>query len=385
MAEPRETPPEDLQAARARRRELLLNIAKAAGIVAALYFFLVGIQGIGASFELFGSELANRILVTTNNPISGLFIGILATTLVQSSSTTTSIIVGMVAGGGISLQGAIPMVMGANIGTTVTNTIVSVGHITRVQEFKRAFAASTVHDFFNLMAVIILFPLEYFFGIISRPATVLAFTLDTAGGLKLADPLKLVVSPMVGFIEGAVGGSAWLLLIISVALTFYMLFSLVKILRSLVLSKVEAFFDTYIFKTALRGFGFGVVLTFLVQSSSITTSLMVPLVGAGVLTLVQIFPYTIGANVGTTLTANIAAFSTGNPYALSVSFAHLIFNLLGTLVIWPVPAVRRIPIRLAELMARLAVRSKLIPLFYILIVFYLIPILVIVFEGGIHA
>jgi len=385
MAEPRERPPVDVETARARRRELWLNIAKGVGIVVALYFFLVGIKGIGAGFKLFGSDLANRILVTTNNPISGLFIGILATTLVQSSSTTTSIIVGMVAGGGISLQGAIPMIMGANIGTTVTNTIVSLGHITRIQEFKRAFAAAQVHDFFNVLAVVLLFPLEYFFGIISRPATVLAFTLDTAGGLKLADPLKIAVDPMVRFIEAVVGGSPWLVLIISVLLTFYMLYSLVKILRSLVLEKVEAFFDTYIFKTALRGFGFGAVLTFLVQSSSITTSLVVPLVGAGVLTIVQIFPYTIGANVGTTLTANIAAFSTGNPFALSVSFAHLIFNLLAGLIIWPLPAIRRIPIRMAESMARLAVRSRFIPLIYILIMFYLIPILVIVLEGGIHA
>lgn len=385
MAESRERPPVDPEAARARRRELWLNIAKAAGIVLALYFFLVGIKGIGAGFKLFGSDLANRILVTTSNPISGLFIGILATTLVQSSSTTTSIIVGMVAGGGISLQGAVPMIMGANIGTTVTNTIVSLGHITRVQEFKRAFAAAQVHDFFNVLAVVLLFPLEYFFGIISRPATMLAFTLDTAGGLKLADPLKIAVDPMVGFIEWVVGGSPWLVLIISVLLTFYMLYSLVKILRSLVLEKVEAFFDTYIFKTALRGFGFGAVLTFLVQSSSITTSLVVPLVGAGVLTIVQIFPYTIGANVGTTLTANIAAFSTGNPYALSVSFAHLIFNLLAGLIIWPLPAIRRLPIRMAEYMARLATRSRFIPLIYILIMFYLIPILVIVLEGGIHA
>ena len=67
-----------------------------------------------------------------------------------------------------------------------------------------------------------------------------------------------------------------------------MLYTLVKILRSLVLKKIEVFFDEYIFKTALRAIGFGVVLTIMVQSSSITTSLVVPLAGAGVLTLRQI-------------------------------------------------------------------------------------------------
>ena len=76
----------------------------------------------------------------------------------------TSVIVGLVATGEVPVHTAVPMIMGANIGTTVTNTIVSLAHITRPQEFRRAFAAATVHDAFNFMAVAIFLPLE----IISR-------------------------------------------------------------------------------------------------------------------------------------------------------------------------------------------------------------------------
>ena len=93
-----------------------------------------------------------------------------------------------------------------------------------------------------------------------------------------------------------------------------MLYALVKLLRSLVLEKIEAFFDQYIFKTALRAVGFGVLITIMVQSSSITTSLVVPLAGAGVLSLRQIFPFTLGANIGTTVTALMASLRAQFPH-----------------------------------------------------------------------
>ena len=132
------------------------------GVVLSLYLFLVGIKGLSSGIKNLGGDFAKEIMTTTSDPILALFIGILATTLFQSSSTTTSIIVGMVSGGAVSLAGAIPMIMGANIGTTVTNTIVSIGHINRNNEFKRAFSASTIHDFFNILAVIILLPIEIY-------------------------------------------------------------------------------------------------------------------------------------------------------------------------------------------------------------------------------
>ena len=143
---------------------------KIIGIIGALYIFLVGIKGMSSAIKHMGGEVAEAIFTTTNDPVIALFIGVFSTVLFQSSSTTTSLIVGMVSSGALGLAGAVPMIMGANIGTTVTNTIVSIGHIRHGNEFRRAFAASTVHDFFNVLAVLILFPLEMLFHGIQRSA-----------------------------------------------------------------------------------------------------------------------------------------------------------------------------------------------------------------------
>ena len=95
-----------------------------------------------------------------SNPIVGLMIGILFTVLVQSSSTCTSVIVSLVAAGGLSVKTAVPMVMGANIGTSMTSTLVSLTQVTDVEQFERAFAAATVHDCFNWCSVIVCLILE---------------------------------------------------------------------------------------------------------------------------------------------------------------------------------------------------------------------------------
>lgn len=358
-------------------RQRLLLIAKLIGAIACLYLFIVGIGGMGHSFKLFGKGFAEQILETTSSPIVGLFIGILATALVQSSSTTTSIIVGMVAAGAITIEGAIPMVMGANIGTTITNLLVSLGHITRGQEFRRAFAAATVHDVFNWMAVVVLFPLEWATGFLAKLSGAMASSFAGLGGLKLGNPLKAATKPTIEFISMICGNHPIPVLVLSVFITFVMLTLIVKILRSLVLARIENFFDAHLFKNAGRAMLFGLLLTFAVQSSSITTSLVIPLAGAGVLRLMQIFPYTLGANVGTTLTAMLAALSTGRIEAITVAFAHLLFNLVGIGLIWPLPKVRELPVRTAEALADLSLRSRWIPVLLILFIFFVLPLLLI--------
>ena len=323
-------------------------------------------------------------LEATNSAFICLFIGIFATVIFQSSSTTTSLIVAMAGGGIIDISSAIPMVMGANIGTTVTNTLISVGHIAKGEEFKRAFAAATVHDFFNLMAVLIFFPLEMIFGMFQKMANSLAifffkgdFDVEFQSPVKAA--VKWGVTQFKDFVH-IISDNDWVLLIFSGALTLLMLFSIVKLLKNMVLEKVEAFFDKYIFKTAIRAMAFGVALTILVQSSSITTSTIVPLAGAGVLTLRQIFPFTLGANIGTTVTALLAAMVL-NPTAMIVAFSHLIFNILGIITIYPIKFLREIPINAATKLAELSVKNKLIPMLYLLVVFVLIPIFIILAGG----
>ena len=361
-------------------KELTNTALKILGVMTALYLFLVGINGMSSAIKHMGAEVADSIFKTTSNPIIALFIGIFSTVLFQSSSTTTSLIVGMVSSGALSLAGAIPMVMGANIGTTVTNTIVSLGHINRGNEFRRAFAASTIHDFFNVLSVIILFPLELAFHGIQRTsewfATLLFGKIHNIDVLQSKSPIKIAVKSGARFVEGFTFNNDIFYLVVSVLITFLMLYALVKLLRSLVLEKIEAFFDQYIFKTILRAVGFGVLITIMVQSSSITTSLVVPLAGAGVLTLRQIFPFTLGANIGTTITALMASL-TGTVSALIAAISHLLFNIVGILIIYGLPFLREIPIYCAENIAEKAVENKLIPVLYLVSIFVIVPLLVI--------
>ena len=355
---------------------------KTAGIISSLYLFLVGIAGMSSAIKRMGSEFAETVLTTTSDPFIALFIGIFATVLFQSSSTTTSLIVGMVSSGSLTIASSIPMIMGANIGTTVTNTIVSVGHINKGTEFKRAFAASTVHDFFNIMAVAIVFPIEMIFHPLQKTSEWFALKMfgkiENIEVLQAKSPIKLAVKSGSKFIQKFTFDNDIFYLILSVFITFLMLYSIVKLLKSLVLKKIEGFFDQYIFNTALKAMLFGVIITIMVQSSSITTSLVVPLAGAGVLTLRQIFPFTLGANIGTTVTALLAAI-TGTVSALVAAFSHLLFNITGIVIIYCIPALRNIPLKCAEIISEQAVTKKYLPLLYLFFIFVLVPLCIIYF------
>jgi sodium-dependent phosphate cotransporter len=371
------------------KNEKLLTLAKILGVGVCLYLFLIGIGGMGAAFKGEFKETAAKLLEATKSPIVGLFIGILATTIVQSSSTTTSLIVGLVAAGAVDVGGAIFMMMGANVGTTVTAKIVSLGHITRRAEFRRAFAASSVHDTFNFITVAVLLPLEYSFHILEKGARFLGeHFVRISGVTKPENYLKKITKPLIDWMDAMLSDPA--LLVVSVVITFFMLFAIVKLLQSLVLKKLEAFFDAYLFRNAAIAFMVGLCLTVLVQSSSITTSLIVPLAGAGVLRLPQIFPFTIGANIGTTVTGLLAALAAGSAATVlpgedlpplvvagaTVAFAHLLFNLAGALIFLPFAPIRALPVKFAEWLAELCLRNRVIPIVFIVLVFYIIPLVV---------
>ncbi|MFC1724122.1 Na/Pi symporter [candidate division KSB1 bacterium] len=339
-----------------------------------IYLFFLSITLLGNSLKFLGEGFAENLMITTSSPFIGLFIGILCTSIIQSSSTTTCILIGIVSGGAISVENAIYIVMGANIGTTVTNGLVSLAHISRNQEFRRAFSASVVHDFFNIMAVIIIFPFQYFTNFLGKTAGYLGNLFENAGGLKFANPIKVITEPVNGVIENLASQNGILLIIISLFILFFALRNMVKTIKKLVIDKVENLFDKVIFNTPIRAFLFGLVLTAVVQSSSITISLVIPLAGAGVLTLYQVFPYALGANLGTTVTALLAACASNNISAIVVAFAHLIFNFTGILVIYPF---RKIPIFLAKKFAEKSTEKKYFVIAYIITLFFIIPVLLI--------
>ena len=343
-------------------------------LVLFLYLFLFSIDLMGTALKLFGKGFAETLIARTSHPMVGLFIGMLATAIIQSSSSTTSIVVGMVGGGVLTVHNAIPIVMGANIGTTVTNILVSLAHINRSHEFRRSFAASTVHDFFNVLSVICIFPLQYFTNFLGISSTFLGKAFENIGGFKLFNPIKAITKPVVNVLVDFAGQYPWVLLAVSLILLFVALANLVRTLRVVVVKRAEEWFNRVLFKTTLRAFVVGLLLTALAQSSSITTSLVVPLAGAGILRLEQIFPYTLGANIGTTVTAMLAALITSNANAITVAFAHLLFNISGTVIWLPL---KQIPIAIAQKFSDFSIRNKIIPIGYIIVAFFIIPITVI--------
>jgi sodium-dependent phosphate cotransporter len=344
-----------------------------------LYVFLLGISLMGDAFKLLGKGFSETLIDTTASPVVGLLIGMLTTALIQSSSTTTSIIVGLVASGALTVQGAVPMVMGANIGTTVTNTLVAMTAVNRREEFKRSFAGATMHDFFNVLSLLILFPIELATGFLARTAGHLADWLVGTGELEFHSPVKAITKPVAKQITHAIDATGWsdpavgiMTLILALAAIFLALTFLPRLLKRLLLARAEGAFLGVLSRGGIPGMMVGAFITVLVQSSSITTSLLIPMIGAGILPLEGAFAITLGANVGTTVTGLLAS-TAGTHDAVAIALVHLLFNLIGIAVIYPIRAVRLLPIRLAEALAELSVKSRLIPFAYLLFLFFLLP------------
>ena len=133
-----------------------------------LWVFLLTLSVMGSGFKLLGGKSSAKMFDFVNNPISGLMIGILATVLVQSSSTTTSIIISLVGANELSVRNAVFMIMGANIGTSVTNTIVAMGHFANKDDLRRGFSAATVHDIFNMLCVVVFLPINWIYPIFEK-------------------------------------------------------------------------------------------------------------------------------------------------------------------------------------------------------------------------
>jgi sodium-dependent phosphate cotransporter len=361
------------------------SLARAIAVVALILLFLVGVNGLSNGFRSAGGGLIEFFFEATENPLIGLMIGILATALIQSSSVTTSMIVAFVAAPvhPLPIANAVPMVMGANIGTTVTNTIVSMAHITRREEFRRAFGVAVCHDFFNLMSVAILLPFEISTGFLQRAATDLSGLLTGIGGVEYDSPIKgvlqLALDPirrLLQLLSPSDQFAGVVLILVSAAMIFTALTLLVKVLRSALRTRVELVVNRAFGQSAVVAMLLGMAVTTMVQSSSITTSLLVPLAGAGLITLEQAFPITLGANVGTTVTALMAALATTGVNAragITIALVHLLFNLTGTVLIYPVERIRRIPLAAARGLADNVAESRRRAIVYVLAFFYGVP------------
>ena len=289
-------------------------------------------------------------------------------------------IVAIVASGSIEFSDAIPMIMGANIGTTLTSTLVSLSFITNRDEFRKAIGAGVVHDFFNILVVAILFPLEYNYGVLTKLSSAASNFILGADYVAQDSEFRyfLFTKPIVLFIGDLIPYPVVLAISSFVMLAITVKFLSKTLYRSITGGSRE-FLQKYFFGSPYRSFFWGIVFTAGVQSSSVTTSVIVPFVATRKISLKQSFTFILGANIGTTITALIAALFKSEA-AVSIALVHLFFNLIGVLIFLPFPIIRNIPVKMAKSFGRLAMKFRIAGFVYIILTFFLIPFVLISFN-----
>jgi sodium-dependent phosphate cotransporter len=350
-------------------------------IFVALLLFVFALDLITASLHRLGADVVNTIIQATANPFTGLFIGLLITAMMQSSSATTSLVVALVASGSLTVQSSIPIIMGANVGTTITAIIVSLGFISKKKEFKRAVAAGSYHCFFNLLTVVILFPLEYYYGFLSSASVSIAsYFSSQASSTTIPADHSSFLDPVVDVFLRTIP-SGLVLIVFSMVLLFGSILLFRRIISDLLKARSPEAFSRFFFKNQAKSFGWGLLTTAAIRSSTITTSVVVPVVAKRIATLREAAPFILGANVGTTITGFIAAIMSGNVKStLSIAIAHFLFNIIGVITFFPVAALRKIPLEFANGLGKLTLRYRLAGFVFLLLTFFFIPFMLIWFN-----
>uniref|UniRef100_A0A669DUX3 Sodium-dependent phosphate transport protein 2B n=1 Tax=Oreochromis niloticus TaxID=8128 RepID=A0A669DUX3_ORENI len=445
---------------------VLTAILKLVLLLGLLYMFICSLDVLSSAFQLVGGRAAGDIFKNSEvltNPVAGLVIGVLVTVLVQSSSTSSSIVVSMVASGLLEVKMAVPIIMGANIGTSVTNTIVAMMQAGDRNEFRRAFAGATVHDFFNWLSVLILLPLEAATGVLYKVTKLIIDSFHLESGEDAPELLKVITDPLtksiiqldksvitaiatddpVGMNKSLIkkwcktetnmvrnqqdlvtklvfttdGNQTWtqmnetftnyikrcnhifanttlselavglILLAASLFVLCTCLILIVKLLNSMLKGQVAVLIKKVLNTDLPFPFTFlmgyvailvGAGMTFLVQSSSVFTSAITPLVGIGVISLERAYPLTLGSNIGTTTTSILAAMASPGETldnSLQIALCHFFFNIFGIVLWYPIPFMR-LPIRLARGLGNKTAKYRWFAIIYLIVVFLVFPLTV---------
>ncbi len=259
-------------------------------LLGGLSLFLFGMTLMGEALERrAGNELKMLLSRLTTNKIAGLLTGAGVTAIIQSSSATTVMVVGFVNSGLMTLQQSINVIMGANIGTTVTAWILSLAGI----ESTNFFVCLLKPSFFT--------PVLAFMGIILYMSSKTARRKDT--GLILLGFTTLMFG--MESMSGAVAG----------------------------LREVPAFRELFLaFTNPFLGALAGAVLTAAIQSSSASVGILQAFASTGAVSYGAVVPIIMGQNIGTCVTALISSIGTGKN-ARRAAMVHLSFNVIGT-VVW---------------------------------------------------
>ncbi|XP_045878748.1 sodium-dependent phosphate transport protein 2C isoform X6 [Meles meles] len=392
---------------------VVIGFLKACGLLGNLYLFICSLDILSSAFQLLSSKMAGDIFkdnVVLSNPVAGLVIGVLVTVLVQSSSTSSSIVVSMVASKLLTVQACVPIIMGVNVGTSITSTLVSMAQSGDRDEFRRAFGGSAVHGIFNWLTALILLPLESATALLERLSGLALGAGSLQPGGQAPDILKVLTRPLThlvvqldtDMITSSVTGNAtngsvikrwcgtreltipgnssdcgptasgpctesnssvlveqlpcqhlfvgtaltdlavgFILLAASLLMLCTCLVLIVKLLNSVLRGRVAQAVRKVINADIPFPFSWlsgylailvGAGLTFVLQSSSVFTAAIVPLMGVGVISLERAYPLFLGSNIGTTTTALLAALA--SPADMLLSALQPLSKLArGTLVL----------------------------------------------------
>ncbi|PRI10344.1 thymidylate synthase [Leucobacter massiliensis] len=349
---------------------------------------------ISRGFAGLSGDAARALFAFADHPWVGLFVGVLGTVVIQSSTTVTAIAVTAVGAGALSVQGAIPVILGANVGTTVTTTLVALTFLGDRVELRRALGASSIHDFYNWLSLAIFFPIELAWHPLERMSGALATQLSETSWLPDPSHFNIVQTLTNPFVDSVLALTRALSehlgplfnVVLGAILILVAVKYLGKLLKGLMVGRAREALTRAVGRNRYAAMATGLGVTVLTQSSTITTSVLVPFAGAGVLTPRQIYPVTVGANLGTTLTVVFAAFAAEGAgstaqIGLQAAFVHLLYNAFAILLIYVIPVLRPVPLWLAENFARLASAHRWVIPLYLGAAFIAIPLLVIVFVG----
>jgi len=254
-----------------------------------LALFLYGMKTLGDTLsKLAGGKLEQVLEHITNNPVKAVALGAAVTAVIQSSSATTVMVVGFVNSGIMKLSQAVGVIMGANIGTTVTSWILSLAGIEGSNFFIKLLKPSSFTPILALVGVVYLIFLKddrkNDIGTILLGFAVLMFGMDTMSG---------AVKPLASVPE------------------FTSLFTA--------------------FENPFLGMLAGAVLTAIIQSSSASVGILQAMCATGAVSIGAALPVIMGQNIGTCVTALISGVG-ASKNARRASLVHLYFNLLGTLI-----------------------------------------------------
>ncbi|MFH0861174.1 MAG: Na/Pi symporter [Candidatus Altiarchaeota archaeon] len=367
-----------------------------------IYLFVCSLCGLKASwiiaFAAEGKEGLAKDYVSrvVGNPLSALCAGIMATAIVQSSSGVVAVCIATVAAGGMTVAQAVPFVMGANIGTTITSVLIALGYSFRKLEFSRAVPVALANDVFKVLNVSVFFILESTTHLLSRSSTFLAGLIGNfpvigavLGGFPdfidvFTDP---AVQPAVETITVIFGKTLLAAAITGIASFIVLLLSLEFMSTSVQNFMKDMAADSVdrAFKTPFRGIVVGSSVTWVLQSSSVATALAIPFVASGAVSLKKIYPYLLGCNIGTTIDpGQIISYIKFGVLGLSVGLVHVIINVIGVTLWLITPGLRDLPLLLTSRVSNVIVSSRngaVSLVMFALIMFFIIPGLVIYLGG----